>query len=476
MKKYLLLILCFTMLATADGWASSQPQRRNRTRQTTNKLIQNSKDSLSAVQPAPQAEDGKSVELKPALPEVHLEESNFMDDTTLNALAFIDRTNGILNDSCYQDKVGSDYVEWMEGGLRLRYGPYIGLTEDTVKMTDELYLQRLTALPNVIPVSYNQIVRKFIEVYTQQRRGQVATMLGLSEYYFPIFEQALEEYGLPQELKYLPIIESALKPEVTSRAGAAGLWQFIYTTGKIYGLQINSLIDERRDPVKSTYAAMEFLKSLYGIFGDWNLAIAAYNCGAGNVRKAIARSGGKTNFWDIYYYLPSETRSYVPLFIAANYAMTYHKEHGIYPVKAEFPLACDTFLIRRIMHFEQISEVCHIPMDTLQILNPHFRNKIAYGTPENAGTLYIPAEFSHTFIQYEDSIPRYREKELISANLTASPAGSGNGGASVVYRVRSGDTLSTIAKRYHVTIKQLRTWNGLRSDMLRVGQRLVIHQ
>lgn len=340
--------------------------------------------------------------------------------------------------------------------------------------SDQVYLQRIAALPNVIEMSYNQIVKRFIEMYITERRMQVSAMLAMSTYYFPIFEQALEEHGLPLELKYLPIIESALNPNAVSRAGACGLWQFMYATGKMYGLQINSLTDERRDPVKSTRAAMRYLQSLYNIFGEWNLAIAAYNCGPGNVRKAIYRSGGKKNFWDIYYYLPRETRSYVPLFIAANYVMTYYEEHGICPAEPRYAMVCDTFLIHNNMHFRQISEVCRIPMESLKELNPHFRNNIAHGTADKSGILFLPAEYSEHFVRYQDSIPRYKQKELLTANLTAAPAGRA-GGEAIVYRVRSGDNLSTIAARHHVSVSKLKQWNNLRSDRLQIGQRLLIY-
>ena len=262
-----------------------------------------------------------------------------------------------------------------------------------------------------------------------------------------------------------------------SRAGAAGLWQFIFSTGKVYGLQINSLTDERRDPVKSTRAAMLYLKALYDMFGDWNLAIAAYNCGPGNVRKAIARSGGSRDFWKIYYHLPRETRSYVPLFIAANYAMYYHEAHGICPAQLNYRLVADTFMIHQNMHFQQISDVCHVPIESLKQLNPHFRNNIAHGTPDKPGILYLPAEDTPTFITYQDSIANYKRQELLTANLSKAPAKVGNRaeGEAIVYRVRSGDNLYNIARKYHVTVKQLKTWNNLKSDMLRVGQRLIIY-
>ena len=228
----------------------------------------------------------------------------------------------------------------------------------------EEYIRRLAHLPNVIEMPYNEVVRKFIDQYSNRWRRSIAVMLGTSNFYFPLFENALESYQIPLELKYLPIIESALNPSATSRVGAAGLWQFMPATGKQYGLEITSLIDERRDPIKGTYAAAHLLKDLYDIFGDWTLAIASYNCGPANVSKAIKRAGGVTDYWKIYPYLPAETRGYVPAFIAANYIMTYYCEHNICPVNTRLPANTDTIMVSRNVRFEQISELCNVSMDT----------------------------------------------------------------------------------------------------------------
>ena len=405
-----------------------------------------------------------SLELVPELA-IETDSSVLLNDPELNPYDYID-TN-----------IDSLYYEWLCHGLLGPDTTCIDRDDEDDPIPDIIYRDRVANLPNIIPATYNQIVRRFIELYIYQRRQQVSNMLAMGEYYFPIFEQALEENGLPLELKYLPVIESGLNPNAVSRAGAAGLWQFIFSTGKVYGLQINSLTDERRDPVKSTRAAMLYLKALYDMFGDWNLAIAAYNCGPGNVRKAIARSGGSRDFWKIYYHLPRETRSYVPLFIAANYAMYYHEAHGICPAQLNYRLVADTFMIHQNMHFQQISDVCHVPIESLKQLNPHFRNNIAHGTPDKPGILYLPAEYTPTFITYQDSIANYKRQELLTANLSKAPAKVGNRaeGEAIVYRVRSGDNLYNIARKYHVTVKQLKTWNNLKSDMLRVGQRLIIY-
>lgn len=467
MKKTIVLIICSLAVLGAQARLPLfkpktvpivQPTAENAWTADTTDLI-DSLEVAAAWTPLPD-----SLELVPELA-IETDSSVLLNDPELNPYDYID-TN-----------IDSLYYEWLCHGLLGPDTTCIDRDDEDDPIPDIIYRDRVANLPNIIPATYNQIVRRFIELYIYQRRQQVSNMLAMGEYYFPIFEQALEENGLPLELKYLPVIESGLNPNAVSRAGAAGLWQFIFSTGKVYGLQINSLTDERRDPVKSTRAAMLYLKALYDMFGDWNLAIAAYNCGPGNVRKAIARSGGSRDFWKIYYHLPRETRSYLPLFIAANYAMYYHEAHGICPAQLNYRLVADTFMIHQNMHFQQISDVCHVPIESLKQLNPHFRNNIAHGTPDKPGILYLPAEYTPTFITYQDSIANYKRQELLTANLSKAPAKVGNRaeGEAIVYRVRSGDNLYNIARKYHVTVKQLKTWNNLKSDMLRVGQRLIIY-
>lgn len=246
---------------------------------------------------------------------------------------------------------------------------------------DSVYAKRLYDLPTVMELSYNQVVKNHIEMYAGRRRDQVSYMLALGEYYFPMFEEALDREGMPLELKYLPVIESALNPTAVSRVGATGLWQFMLKTGKGYGLEVNSLVDERRDPYKSTQAAVKYLKDLYTIYGDWNLVIAAYNCGPGNVNKAIARSGGKRDYWEIYNRLPRETRGYVPAFIAANYIMNHYADHNICPAGAYgSELALDTVHVNEEMHFEQIAGVLNMPVSEIKRLNPQYKKDIIPGT------------------------------------------------------------------------------------------------
>ncbi|MDE6634803.1 MAG: lytic transglycosylase domain-containing protein, partial [Bacteroidaceae bacterium] len=268
--------------------------------------------------------------------------------------------------------------EWNVKNYLIFDGTCEGNGENPVYSKEE-YITRLSHLPNVIDMPYNEVVRKLIDQYSGRLRRSVSIMLGAGNFYFPLFEEALESYQLPLELKYLPVIESALNPGATSRVGAAGLWQFMPATGKQYGLEITSLIDERRDPIKSSYAAARYLKDLYDIFGDWTLAIASYNCGPQNVSKAIKRAGGAKDYWTIYPYLPAETRGYVPAFIAANYIMNYYCEHNICPIKAQLPAGTDTIMVSRDVRLEQINELCGIGMDELKALNPQYRTTLVPG-------------------------------------------------------------------------------------------------
>ncbi|MBO5026532.1 MAG: transglycosylase SLT domain-containing protein [Bacteroidaceae bacterium] len=345
---------------------------------------------------------------------------------------------------------------------------------------DSIIVNRLSKIPTTIEMPFNDVTQKFIDMYSNRMRGSVAIMLGSSNFYMPIFEEALEKYGLPLELKYLPVIESALRPSATSRVGAAGLWQFMIATGKRYGLEVNTLVDERRDPVKSSDAAARYLKDLYAMFGDWGLAIAAYNCGEGNVQKALLRSGDVEikDFWSIYNKLPRETRGYVPAFIAANYIMTYYCDHGIVPMEARLPAQSDTIIVTNDVQFKQISSVCNITVDELRALNPQYRHDIV---PMNYA-LRLPSQSIEAFILNEDSIyglkvgnaPIRRsvtgDIEGNSGGLSASTKNNKVAGKTV--SVRSGDSLSTIAKRNGTTVARLRKLNGLKSNMIHPGQKI----
>lgn len=347
-------------------------------------------------------------------------------------------------------------------------------TGEDIAYEPEVYVRRLQNLPNVIEMPYNPVVRKFIDQYTGRLRRSVAMFLGASNFYMPIFEDALEAYQLPLELKYLPIIESALNPGATSKAGAGGLWQFMPTTGKRYGLEITSLIDDRRDPVKASYAAARMLRSLYEIFGDWTLVIASYNCGPGNVSKAIKRAGGEKDYWKIYPYLPSETRGYVPAFIAANYVMNYYCEHNICPASTRLPMGTDTIVVSRDVYMEQVSDVCGISMEELKALNPQYRTtKI----PGNASpcNLRMPMEAIHKFIESGDSVYTHRLSELNKRRSVVEvneKVASQNSKGTKYVKVRRGDTLGGIASKNRTTVAKIKRLNGLKGTNIRVGQRL----
>lgn len=276
----------------------------------------------------------------------------------------------------------------------------------------EDYVDRLSRIPSIMEMAHNDVVQKFIDRYSGRLRHSISYMLGASNFYMPIFEEALETYQLPLELKYLPIIESALNPKAVSRVGATGLWQFMLTTGKQYGLQVNSLVDERRDPVKASYAAARYLSDLYKIFGDWNLVIAAYNCGPANINKAIHRANGEKDYWQIYPYLPKETRGYVPAFIAANYIMTYYSQHNICPMTTRLPAQTDTVMVNRNIHLEQVAEVMGINIDLVRSLNPMYRRDVVPGATE-LSPIRLPQTETGRFIDLQDSICNYRVDELL---------------------------------------------------------------
>jgi membrane-bound lytic murein transglycosylase D len=359
---------------------------------------------------------------------------------------------------------------------------YEDFSEGATILPDSVYIKRLDNIVSPFQLSYNSHVKSFINLYINKRREQVETMLGLSAYYFPIFEEALDAKNLPLELKYLPVIESALNPRAFSRAGASGLWQFMYYTGKQYGLEVNSYIDERRDPFKATQAAVQYLSDLYNIYGDWQLVIAAYNCGPGNVNRAIRRSGGKKNFWEIYYRLPRETRGYVPAFIAAAYTFTYYQEHNLIPHPVKLPLATDTVMISKPLHFSQVADMLDLPIDIIRQLNPQYRRDVIPAQKKNY-SLRLAFDKSTTFASFEDSIFQYnREKYFPDNQLVIKPGNSSvhsssspPGKAKVYYTVKSGDAVGLIASWFDVYTSDLRYWNNIRRNIIRVGQKLVIY-
>lgn len=372
----------------------------------------------------------------------------------------------------------------------------------------DVYKDRLRRLPTIMEMPYNNVVQKFIDRYSNELRNAVGIMLGASNFYMPIFEQALETYNLPLELKYLPVIESGLNPKAVSRVGATGLWQFMLATAKNYGLEINSLLDERCDPIKSSYAAANYLSDLYRIFGDWNLVIAAYNCGPDKLTQAIHRAGGSKDYWKIYPYLPRETRGYVPAFIAANYIMNYYCEHNICPMTTDLPAKTDTILVSRDVHFKQIAQVLNVDEELVRSLNPQYRKDIVIGYTKPS-TLRLPVDKINSFIDQEDSVYAYNADVLLTKRSEVEVAqevpsySSGRTSASSSRKsysrgkskrssrkssrssrrrrsssksvtVRGGDTLSEIAARNHTTVKKLKKLNGLKGNNIRKGKKIKV--
>lgn len=377
----------------------------------------------------------------------------------------IDLPEGMLSetDSLYLDWISKHYITPNENCTMTTANPNV---------SDSLYIDRLQRIPAIIEMPFNDIVKKFIEMYATRLRQKVSFMLSANNLYMPIFEEALDLYDLPLELKYLPVIESGLNPTATSRQGATGLWQFMLRTGKIYGLQATTLVDERRDPVKATRAAARYLKDLYDIYHDWNLVLAAYNCGPGTINKAIRRAGGEKDFWTLYNYLPKETRGYVPAFIAANYIMTYYCEHNISPMNMTMPESTDTVHISRSLNLNQIAEVCKIDIDQLRALNPEYKKDIIPGN-EKPYALRLPTNMMSCFIDHEDSIYNYkpeiyqkRRTTVVVQDIPASKA--------VYHRIRNGETLGGIAQRYGVSVSQLRRLNGIKGSNIRAGKSLRI--
>ena len=355
-------------------------------------------------------------------------------------------------------------------------------TNENPTFEEKEYIRRLSRLPNVIQMPYNDVVRKYIDQYSGRLRRTVSVMLGASNFYNPIFEEALESYQLPLELRYLPVIESALNPSATSRAGAVGLWQFMIGTGKQYGLEVTSLIDERKDPIKSSYAAAHYLKDLYDIFGDWALVLACYNCGPGNISKAIKRAGGIKDYWAICPYLPKETQGYVPAFIAANYIMNHYCDHNICPVNTTLPSGTDTLMLNRDVSMDRIIQVCGIGEDELKALNPQYRTSLIPGETHPC-TLRMPSDKISLFLEAGDSVYCSRSESMITSRNTEKEKGqlqeqesepTENTGRGKSVTVRNGDSLGAIARRNHTTVSKLRKLNGLRNDNIRAGQKLKV--
>lgn len=347
--------------------------------------------------------------------------------------------------------------------------------EDVVydELSTELLKERLAELNSRTPfeIEYNPKLESVIKQYLKYRKKGLTRIIGLSKYYFPMFEEVLDKHNLPLELKYLAIVESALDPRAKSPAGASGLWQFMFQTGKAFGLEANSYVDDRNDPVLSTEAASEYLSYLHNMFDDWDLALAAYNSGPGNVSKAIRRSGGSKNYWNIRPYLPRETANYVPAFLATMYIFEYAEEHGLYNEGSRTPIiATDTIHVKEQITFQQINKVTDIPLKELQYLNPSYKLDVIPSAKDKSYILRLPIESIGNFVSNEEKIYAYAKEELDKKEKPELI----NQTAEVRYRVKSGDYLGKIANQYRVTVGQIKQWNSLRNNNLRIGQTLLI--
>jgi len=368
--------------------------------------------------------------------------------------------------------------------VRMLFNGNDGIAESDsagIEFSDTVYCERLARINSIVKLDYNGIIRNNILVYTVKQRKKFSAILGLKDYYFPMIEDIFDSYGLPSELKYMAIIESALNANAVSRVGATGLWQFMYSTGRLYGLTINSVVDERRDPLKSTHAAARYLKDLYSIYNDWILVIAAYNCGPGNVNKAIKRSGNKKDYWEIYYRLPRETRGYIPQYVAATYAVNYFAEHKIKPLPIDIPVATDTIMINKDIHLSQISEVMGIPIGELRALNPQYRTGLVPGSSKPL-SLTLPLNHLGDFIDLNDTIRKYKsDVYLTTSTRIPDPTRSAyvpqdvKGKTKLVYTVKEGDNLGFISGWYNVGLSDLRYWNNIYRNTIRIGQKLVVY-
>jgi membrane-bound lytic murein transglycosylase D len=355
-------------------------------------------------------------------------------------------------------------------------------TDSTIgEFSDTVYKERIGRINSMITLPYNSIIRNHIHVYTEKKVDRFRIILGLQDYYFPMIEDIFDSYGLPVELKYMAVIESALNPNAVSRAGATGLWQFMYSTGRMYGLTINSIVDERRDPVRATHAAAKYLRDLYDIYKDWILVIAAYNCGPGNVNKAIRRSGNRKDYWEIYYRLPRETRGYIPQYVAAAYAMNYYRDHNITPIQIDLPTAIDTIMVTRDIHLQQIATVLDMPIEELSELNPQYRTGLVPGSSKPC-SITLPVDRLGDFIDLTDTITNYmKDQYLTRINLTSMPSHSTyippdiKGKTKLTYVVKDGDNLGFISEWYDVGLSELRYWNNIYRNTIRVGQKLAVY-
>jgi membrane-bound lytic murein transglycosylase D len=458
--RILLLITCFTLIY---GYANGQIFRKKPAKS----------DLILEIDKLKRTIDSLKLELESgSIPIIDTVSSN--DSINPGGLSFFDSedfadtVNLLPTDSLLN-------IWYLQKNLNLDDSDLMNLDDEVFEsdVPDSVYIARLKAINSFIPLPYNNIVKNHIVYYTKRIPNKINAILGLWGYYMPQFEEIFDQYNLPKELKIMAIIESALNPRAVSRVKAKGMWQFMYRTALQYNLRIDSYVDERLDPIASGHAAAKYLRDSYTIFGDWLLAIASYNCGPGNVNKAIRRAGGSRDFWKIYPYLPRETRGYVPSFVAAMYTMNYYKEHRIVPLNMPMPAHIDTFQIKRPLHFGQISELVGISKEELSDHNPQYLNEIVPGN-EKGNILRLPFNYTAAFLEKESEIYSYKDSIFFNPIVYNESKASGSQGTSITHIVKSGETLSHIAERYGVRVADIQSWNGVRT-IIRPKQRLVIY-
>ena len=466
MKKYLITVLCLVMAAAT---LSAGPKDKRTRRQ----ILQ---ENEQLRQQLAQMEAELATLRQDAAERESIEEELSGENENKTAFAMEDYTTAST------DTLLAQWYMHRRNNSSSREQYNMDSVVFTTDVPDSVLINRLLQMNSFISLPYNETVKNYMILYSEKMPRKMGELLGLSEYYMPIFEETFRKYDLPLELKYVAIIESALNPRAQSRVGATGMWQFMYRTALNYGLRIDSYVDERMDPVASADAAARYFRDAYRIFGDWALAISSYNCGSGNVNKAIKRAGGRRDFWAIYDYLPRETRGYVPAMVGAMYAFRYAKEYGLSPEPVPVPTYVDTFHIHRNLHLGQVSELLGIPLDDVRDLNPQYHKDIVPGLQGDA-VLRLPFHYSSAFLDAQDSIYAYRAehffgsgvqdgREIVQGRPVATSSGST--GQWTYYKVKSGDNLGRIAKQYHTTVKQLKSWNNLKSDRISVGQRLKV--
>lgn len=468
MRKYIQAIIAIAATAALltisfDASADIPPKKFGR--RSSQEIIKNLTMQLDSLQ---KAYDTLYVEYQTILEPVTSDDDQVGDDCTdvLTETEYNPESiDSLLNIYYLQKNTGYEDID----------AQVVDRDSLTSAIPDSVYINRLKKMSSFIPLTFNQHVKNGIILYTEKRPAMTQKIISLGTYYLPIIEEILNEYGLPLELKAMAVIESAFNPLAVSRARAKGMWQFMYNTARQYGLHITSFVDERLDPVASCRAAAQYLRDSYMIFGDWSLAIASYNCGAGNVMKAIRRSGGKTDFWEIYDYLPRETRGYVPIFMAALYTLQYYPEHGITPKSVALPAHVDTFHINKMLHFKQISDNIGISVEELRDVNPQYIHDIIPGE-ERPYILRIPHTYSMLFVDKEQEIYTYQDSVFFNeVTIKKIKEDTGNGEKRIIHKVKKGETLSSIAVKYHTTVNNIKRWNGIKGNTIRIGQRLSIY-